>query len=141
MAREKLEVSAEKCSGCRICELLCSMVHHAGAFNPRRGLLRVETDRKPGIATPISEIDVPSVCQQCTPAPCSESCPVEAFVWDECMEIWQIDEELCTGCGACFDACPYGMIRIHDDKAMKCDLCGGEPMCVRYCPAGALTFS
>ena len=25
-------------------------------------------------------------------------------------------------------------------KVFKCDLCGGDPKCVKYCPGGALSF-
>lgn len=130
-----------KCSGCRICELSCCMIHYEGAFNPRKALIRVEIDRFPEIATPVSEFDVPNVCLQCDPAPCIESCSTEAFVWDKSLEIWKIDQGLCTGCGESVDECPYDMIRIDNEKAMKCDLCNGDPLCVHFCPTGALSFS
>ncbi|MEW5785371.1 MAG: 4Fe-4S binding protein [Bacillota bacterium] len=48
-------------------------------------------------------------------------------------------KEKCTGCGACVAACPDGMINLDaHGKADKCDLCEGEPLCVRYCSPGAL---
>ena len=35
----------------------------------------------------------------------------------------------------------FDMIWLNDDteKAFKCDLCDGEPQCVRWCPSGAIT--
>jgi len=139
---KKLEVIAEKCSGCRLCQLMCSLVHQDGSFNPRKGLVRVDINRTPKIGTPLSEIDVPHVCLQCDPAPCAEACPEEAFEWDGRLDLYKINEALCTGCGTCADACPYHMIVIDvdDDHAMKCDLCGGDPVCVQFCPTGALSF-
>lgn len=134
----RLRIIAERCSGCRICELMCSMVHHDGAFNPRKALICVEINRTPQIDTPISEIDIPHVCLQCEPAPCVESCLPNAFEKDEDLEVWKIDQELCTGCQACVDECQYGMIVMDNDRAMKCDLCDGDPVCVRYCPTEAL---
>ncbi|MHA1490452.1 MAG: FAD-binding protein [Promethearchaeota archaeon] len=50
----------------------------------------------------------------------------------------QIDEELCTGCGACQASCVYEGIEIIDDKARitdKCTLCGA---CVEVCPVEAI---
>jgi Fe-S-cluster-containing hydrogenase component 2 len=29
----------------------------------------------------------------------------------------------------------------HDDLAVNCDLCGGEPACVESCPHGALIYA
>ena len=50
----------------------------------------------------------------------------------------RIDEELCTGCGACQASCPYGCIEIIDDNARitdECTLCGA---CVEECPVEAI---
>ena len=53
-----------------------------------------------------------------------------------------IDEEACTGCGACVDLCPRkilyldetaGVCRVSDET--KCDRLGG---CERACPTGAI---
>ena len=39
-------------------------------------------------------------------------------------------------------ACPFGNISFSSAKrvAVKCDLCGGEPECVTFCPTKALEF-
>ena len=54
----------------------------------------------------------------------------------------EIDAARCAGCKMCLLACPYG--NIHFDKAEgvsgKCDLCGGDPMCVRSCTSAALRY-
>jgi Fe-S-cluster-containing dehydrogenase component len=51
-----------------------------------------------------------------------------------------VDEEKCDGCGWCIQACPYGGIMLHPDKGIvvACDLCGGDPKCVEFCPEEAL---
>ncbi len=49
-----------------------------------------------------------------------------------------IDDELCTGCAACLDICPYGGIEIVDNKAVineKCNLCGA---CIEACLVEAI---
>jgi Fe-S-cluster-containing hydrogenase component 2 len=42
----------------------------------------------------------------------------------------------------CLLACPYGVIRfdVAAPVARKCDLCGGDPSCVKYCISGALQY-
>lgn len=135
-----LGVNSEKCCGCRICEMVCSMVH-LGIFNPRKALLRIEINRLPHPGMGASQIDMPVVCPQCNPAPCSDACPEEA-IGKAAFGAWIVDKERCTGCGLCVDACSYGMIAIdaQGGSARKCDLCQGNPSCVEYCPMKALTF-
>jgi anaerobic carbon-monoxide dehydrogenase iron sulfur subunit len=120
------------------------MFHCNGAFNPRNALIRVENNREVGLNKPIENIDQPHICRQCNPSPCSNACPADAFDANEALSISIVDPDRCIGCEQCSSKCPYNMIVFHEDneevKAGKCDLCGGDPLCVRYCPVGALTF-
>ncbi len=45
-------------------------------------------------------------------------------------------------CKECLEACPFGAMGFDPDRGrpFKCDLCGGEPLCVRFCEPGALLF-
>jgi anaerobic carbon-monoxide dehydrogenase iron sulfur subunit len=135
-------VNPERCCGCRICEMACSM-DHLGIFNPRRASLRVNINRDPDLGTKPSQIDVPVVCLQCDPAPCAEACP-EGAIEKGAYGAWLVDEERCIGCGLCVDACPHGMVVVDTQgqrvSARKCNLCQGDPSCVKYCPTEALTF-
>jgi carbon-monoxide dehydrogenase iron sulfur subunit len=142
VSAKRLKVMEERCVGCRICELSCSMFHNDGAFNPRNGLIRVQSNREAGLDKPVSGMDYPHICRQCEPAPCAEVCPADAFHTNEELSIKMISQEACIGCEQCLCECPYGMVSMNKEteKAMKCDLCGGEPLCVRYCPVGALVF-
>jgi len=42
----------------------------------------------------------------------------------------------------CEEACPFGVIVFSEleQKAVKCELCDGDPQCVAFCPTGALAF-
>lgn len=57
-------------------------------------------------------------------------------------KIIRIDEESCTGCGACAEACHEGAIAMIGGKAKltREDYCDGLGDCLPACPAGAITF-
>ncbi len=133
----------EKCTGCRICELVCSLGHE-GAINPEASRISVF---RLNIAT-----DIPIVCIHCAktdkPSPCMEACPEEALIFDMESNLVKLKPDLCTGCGLCVENCPYGVhihtnitgSKIYSEKARICDLCGGTPKCVEFCSSGAIKF-
>lgn len=57
-------------------------------------------------------------------------------------KIIKIDEEKCTGCGACADACQEGAIGMVNGKAklLREDYCDGLGNCLPACPADAISF-
>ncbi|MEW6265523.1 MAG: electron transfer flavoprotein subunit alpha [Thermodesulfobacteriota bacterium] len=51
-----------------------------------------------------------------------------------------VNQDLCTACGACVEACPFGAMTLAADLAVadeKCNLCGA---CGEVCPTGAITL-
>ena len=36
--------------------------------------------------------------------------------------------------------CPYNAVTTIDDEIIKCDLCDGDPKCVKYCSTGAIQY-
>jgi Fe-S-cluster-containing hydrogenase component 2 len=114
------------CSGCRRCELACSM-HHEDWMWPEASRIRV--------FMPFPGVEVPHLCAQCDDYPCVESCPVDALSVDEDTTAVLVDRDKCTSCGKCIDACPGRVPFLHpgDEKATICDLCEGDPECVKVC--------
>jgi Fe-S-cluster-containing hydrogenase component 2 len=119
------------CNGCRSCELACSL-QNAGVFNPGRSRIKVLS-----LGT---GIEIPVTCQQCEVPWCQKACPVNAIVQDKKQDIVVVNEKKCIGCERCVGACPFGIMLVDPvtNKAIKCNLCNGEPACVTICPSQVL---
>ena len=128
---KKLMVIPEQCSGCRICELVCA-IKHFGVNNPKKSAIKVLT------IYPHPVVRMPIVCSQCKVLTCAQVCPVDALQRSD--GVMQLDKENCISCYKCVDACPFGAIYVHEDYDLPiiCDMCGGDPECVKKCPTGAL---
>jgi len=115
-----------RCTGCQRCEIACSL-HHEGWIWPEASRIR--------IFMPFPGVEVPHLCAQCDDYPCVESCPVEALKVDENTGAVLVDQETCTSCGQCLEACPGKVPILHPEtnKAVICDLCNGDPECVKVC--------
>ena len=127
-----LIIDPEKCTSCRLCELTCS-ARHAAAYRPSRSRIQVAIDVDQAFY-------FPRVCFQCNDAPCVDACPSEALARDPKTGVVVLSANRCDDCRACEDACPYGVLRCLDGRAIKCELCGGDPECVRFCAPGALRY-
>lgn len=130
-------VDVEKCTGCGVCELMCSFHHHPGEFDPRKARITKTVFLH-------EEMAIPVVCQQCVDPPCAAVCRRGAITRVEDVRsgtaVVLVDPERCNGCKLCVAACPSGSIVVDEGCAEKCDLCGGDPECVKFCQRGALRF-
>ena len=127
------KVSVERCIACGKCELACAFAHGSEG-RPAAARINI-TRRGPEMGTPV-------VCFQCHEAACAAVCPTEALVRNPGTGAVEMVRERCISCRMCVAACPFGNM-LWDDAygcVQKCDLCGGEPRCVPFCPTGALQY-
>jgi len=124
----------KKCTGCKLCELACSL-RKVGECNPGQSRIHIIDWNNEGIYLPVS-------CQQCEDGPCMEACPKEAIYKDDEIDRVMVDYDRCISCKMCISACPFGAIGFDEDrrKIIRCDLCDGDPQCVRFCEPKALSF-
>lgn len=129
-----LTVDPERCTGCRICEMVCS-VNKEGVSNPKFSRIHVVKWEMEGFC-------VPMFCRQCEDPLCAAVCPVNAVSRDEYLGRVFVNQELCVGCRACIAACSFGGVGYDHEhhKTLRCDLCDGDPECVKFCDTRALQY-
>ncbi|RJQ40763.1 MAG: 4Fe-4S dicluster domain-containing protein [Dehalococcoidia bacterium] len=129
-----LVIDAEKCVGCKTCELVCSGKHE-GEVNPRLSRMKVIRGEKEWGGFPM-------VCFQCEQAWCIAACPSKAITRDEALGRVVIDYDKCIGCRLCAMFCPFGNINfdVIKKRVIKCDLCDGDPQCAKFCFYGAVQY-
>jgi len=134
-----IAVDYAKCTGCRNCEVECAL-YHDKKLDLTRSRIKVYYFNPP--------VDVPSLCAKCGDSPCIKACPekVGAMSKDKATGAVLVDEKKCIACWACIEPCAKdraGVIRKSKDEKVIvgiCDLCGGDPNCVKACPEGALSI-
>lgn len=124
-----------KCLGCLICEFACSAKKEKSIDSSLSRIRVVNLEPTGSMAI---------ACVLCEDPMCVKSCPLNALARSEENGVIMVDESRCTGCSWCLNACPFGAIAFNPTKkaVVICDLCDGDPECVKYCPfEGALTFA
>lgn len=132
-----LRVNLQTCTGCRACSIICALVHEH-QLELRRARIRVEKNL-PELKPPVFR---PVFCRMCQNARCVSVCAAQALFQDKASGLVYLHADRCDGCGRCEEACPFGAIWVDKELgvALKCDLCDGDPMCVKYCAPLALRF-
>jgi len=142
MPQGLLVVNADKCTGCRRCELNCTLVNDGStsSYTSRIKVTRnlFSSRNGSGLYTEDHWTYYPDTCRQCEDPACAKACPMKAIYADE-NGVKLIDKEKCVGCGMCTQACPWHMPTVDPvtRKSTKCIQCGA---CVEGCPSGALSI-
>ena len=129
---KRLIVKPELCTGCQACETACSF-RHEKAYSPSLARLHVVKLEEIGL-------DLPIVCFRCVKAPCAAACPTNAIIQNPKSRLVRIEIAKCDGCGLCVEECTSGVIELHPEKEypLLCNLCDGDPECVKKCPTKAI---
>ena len=124
-----IAIDADKCNGCRTCEIVCSAYHSQPEYssvNPALSRIKIITDR-------LKNIWLPVFAGEYTPAECSgrDKYIIDGKEYDEC-----------TFCRA---TCPSRNMFKDPDSGLplKCDLCEGldMPLCVEWCLNDVLIYT
>jgi tetrathionate reductase subunit B len=136
-------IDLRKCIGCQACTAACKFEN-----NIPTGVFRTWVpDVELGTFPDTKRAFLPRLCNHCERPSCIEVCPAGA-TWQRKDGIVEIDYDLCWGCGACVNACPYDARFINPvtKTADKCTFCsqrvdqGLLPACVETCVGGARQF-
>lgn len=127
---KRIVVDANLCAGCRLCELACSFFHEE-VFSPTLSRVTV-------VKQDVYGLDFPVLCRQCDHCPAIDACPTNALTRTELGTI-AADIEACVGCTQCVEECTYNAVKLVSEPLI-CDLCEGDPQCVRRCPTKALSY-
>jgi Fe-S-cluster-containing hydrogenase components 1 len=138
--RWAMYIDVSKCYGCYACVTAC-----AAENNVPIGVFRTWVERH--VTKGGTVIFVPKQCNHCENAPCVKPCPTGA-TYKTKDGLVLVNDDLCIGCGACIQACPYGARFFNPIKGVvdKCTFCehriynGKLPACVEACPTGARVF-
>jgi len=160
MSNKAKLIDLSKCTGCRGCQLACKQWNaNPAKQTTNRGTYQNPPDLQPNTWTLIRFQEISDGnggvkwlfrkdgCMHCTDAACVEVCPADALYHTKFGTVG-VRRENCIGCGACVDACPFGIPKLDEEleKAFKCDMCMTRlennllPACVKACPTGALQF-
>lgn len=166
MAQKAMLLDMEKCIACRACQVACKQWNELPAekttFFAAAGGYQNPIGLSPSTYTLVKFYEHEEQeklkwlfrvhrCMQCVDPACVKACPVtpvKAMTFDEETGATHVNRELCIGCGACREYCPFTVPVIDTEvgKSTKCTFCfdrlaeGIEPACAKACPTDCLVF-
>ncbi len=134
-------IDNRSCIGCHACSTACKAENEVPLGVNRTWVKYVDKGAFPHVRRHFQV----NRCNHCANPPCVSICPVTAM-YQRTDGIVEFDPEICIGCKACMQACPYDAIYMDPDTgtAAKCHYCahrtdiGLEPACVVVCPTQAI---
>ena len=119
----KIKIDKAKCSGCHLCEMVCSL-SHLGLINTEKSAIRIHKDDLD------TSRNLPVLCHQCEVMKCLDG--EETIAKHERRKlIWNRERA---------GRCPFQALPVLGENAYHCHLCGGKPRCIKVCTPGAITL-
>lgn len=123
-----IRIDADKCNGCRTCEVVCSALHSKPKYssvNPAASRIHVITHR-------LEDIWLPVFAGEYIPAECNG------------RDKYILDGKEYDECSFCRASCPSRNMFKEPDSGLplKCDVCENEemPLCVEWCLNDVLIY-
>jgi len=122
----------KRCTGCRYCEIACAF-YHFKQLDFSKAHLHIVFDEMNFQFEGI-------YCQHCDEPVCVAACPNDAITKDEETGWVKINPVKCIGCKTCTIVCPLSVPWFNEafHVSMKCDFCGGDPQCAKFCSPQAI---
>lgn len=136
-----------RCYACQACDIACKDWHD---IEPGAEKLMCVYEWETGTFPHPMINALAFSCAHCDDPACMKVCAPGAIYKEDEFGAVLVDQDKCTGCRACYEACPYGAPKFATDepdcKMSKCDMCidrleaGEKPICAESCPMRALDF-
>ena len=117
----RIKVNPQKCSGCHLCEMVCSLFH-LNLINIGKSAIHIQKDDLE------TSLNTPILCRQCKEMKCLEGeeridvSEKKRFIWNRIRA----------------ERCPFSALNVLGEQAYHCDLCSGTPQCVKVCTPKAI---
>jgi len=101
--------------------MLCSLFH-LGIINTEKSAIRIHKDDLD------TSLNIPTLCRQCKEMKClngdraAKTRERKKFIWNKTRA----------------ERCPFNALSVLFGEAFHCNLCGGNPQCVKVCTPGAI---
>jgi len=126
----KIKVDEKKCTGCGLCEIICSL-SHLGVIDKNKSAIKIVMDDLG------ESIHFPKVCKQCKKMKCLEK-DLEKL---PSLDIDKERKEFIWKSYSRYELCPFEGCFAYEGVVYHCNLCNGDPQCVKICTQGALTIT
>ena len=118
MPKFGMVIDLQKCVGCSACAIACKAENNTRSRSNQQSYNWADFITKTeGIFPNTRQMVMPVLCNHCDEPACIKNCPTEPTAIFKTPEGFVlINEELCVGCQACQNTCPYSTKTVDDSS-------------------------